>query len=107
MTILADKLTDIVIAIIKNVKYDNYGNIIDEDTNTGYFTSMVYIYTDVDVPSDVVPNEYRYTNDNGFIKCDKKEDSIMEKTLKDIDLLRSDVDYLMLLNDSDSLSDSE
>lgn len=82
----------------------------------------VYIGSNAAIPSyrqtePYIPNPDLSYEDNAKIFCnnlsvpidriDRNQADKMYASVEDITSLRSDIDYLMLLNDSDSLSDGE
>lgn len=105
MTVVTDKITNVIIDFGDNYRYDENGNIINITTNTGYFKENVSIYSDVSMPNGIMINEYMYTTQEGFKPYKQDSVTAFTQVVQNIESLQSNVDYLLLLNDPDSAAE--
>lgn len=105
MFLICSKINNVILSICKKVDYMENGYPIDVYRNIAYPDDTSFVYDVDDVPNMVSEFKYCYTEENGFYKNEKYTEPYMltEDMYKDI---LSNIDYLMLLNDPDSTSET-
>ena len=99
MNLITNKYTHEILSITDSIDYDENGNPIDKTVGIGFFKDQVDVISNVTMPSDytVLPHKYCYTNEKSFYENENYADTnIVDK----ITTMESNIDYLMLLNDT-------
>lgn len=100
MIAILNKYTREILSITKNIQPDINGNPID-DAGIGFFDNQVIVIRDIDIPDDVSTHKYILTENNEFIANENYVDNttfvITEEMYTE---MQSNIDYLMLLNDT-------
>ena len=107
MKILIDKKTKIVISVGDNIhEYDEFA-YVDDDTKSYFRKSSSLLYDinfDVDFDVMVHPGKYLF-KDNTIVKNPSYVTPYRTLSDDDYNTIISNLDYLMLLNDSDSATE--
>ena len=104
MYVIYNKYSKYVFAVTTNVTILDEYNILDCDTGIGYSLSIVE-YNQIDKsPDDMADYNYEY-RDGTFIKLDHRESAFIIPE-NEYNSLKANIDYLMLLNDPDSASET-
>ena len=103
MNLIVNKFTNVILSITSDITYDVVGNPIDNTTGIGYFIDQVNIISDINVPDNIQPNKYCYTNADGFYLNTEYGAVTPDERLTNVE---ANIDYLMLLNDPDSATET-
>lgn len=106
MFILCSKHDNSIICISDRIDYMDNGYPLDISRNVAYPIETTYVYENVEVTDNIKEYKYCYTPSDGFYLNKNYKEPSHTVSAEEYEQLAANVDYLMLISDPDSTSET-